>query len=144
MFNIHLELDDSQFHEWVDEARSRYETMVLTMIDVAELIKANTNWRVPLDTGRLESSFAWKIREDNSDFIIVEAGYSVTNPKVGMLGFEDTNWDYAYYQHQGNFNHPKRGERFYLYNGIQASKDMAFQIIETDYMSLFGTFKGGY
>lgn len=139
-----IEIQDNEFREWVDTALSRFETMVLTMIDVAELIKANTNWRVPLDTGRLESSFMWTVKEDSLDSIIVEAGYSVTSGKSSALGFEEPEWDYAFYQHQGNFNHPKRGERFYLYNGIKASRSMAYQMIETDYMSLFGRFKGGY
>lgn len=140
-----FEYDDSRFREWVSTARARYETMLLTMIDVAELIRANTNQRVPLDTGRLESSFFYEIVENTSQFIQVEVGYSI---EKGMhpenTGFVDSNFDYAYYQHQGNFNHPKRGEQFYLMNGVHASEDMAFKIIQTDYMSLFGTFRGGY
>lgn len=133
---ISFTVDDSEFEEWVYTARSRFETMVLTMIDVAELIHANTNWRVPLDTGRLEESFHWELREDNPDRIIVDVIYDAEDPKTGF--------HYAEFQHNRLLNHPKRGQAYYLYHGIQASKSMAYQIIETDYMSLFGTFKGGY
>ena len=136
MSEVFIEVDDSEFREWVDMARSRYETMVLTMVDVAYLIQANTNWRVPLDTGRLEESFYWELKEDNSNFIKVEIGYDAEDP--------DSGFHYAEYQHNRLLNHPKRGQAFYLFNGIQASKSMAYSIIETDYMSLFGTFKGGY
>lgn len=131
-----FEVKTEEFKEWVATARSRFETMVLTMIDVAELIHANTNWRVPLDTGRLEESFHWQIREDTSENIIVDVIYDAEDP--------DTKFHYAEYQHNHLLNHPKRGQAFYLYNGIQASRSMAYQIINTDYMSLFGRFKGGY
>ena len=133
---ITFEVHDEEFIEWVTTARSRFETMVLTMVDVAEVIHANTNQRVPLDTGRLEESYHWEVREDNPNFIKVDVIYDAVDPDSGFM--------YAFYQHQLQLNHPKRGEAFYLYNGIRASKGMAYQIIETDYMSLFGTFKGGY
>ena len=110
--------------------------MVLTMIDVASLIHANTNQRVPLDTGRLEESFEWKLVKETSDFIQVNVTYDAEDP--------DSGFHYAEYQHNHLLNHPKRGEAYYLYNGIQASRSMAYQIIETDYLSLFGTFRGGY
>jgi len=133
---IEFTVDDTEFQEWVIEARSRFETMVLTMIDVAEVIHANTNWRVPLDTGRLEESFHWEVREDNPNRVIVDVIYDAEDP--------DTGFHYAEFQHNRLLNHPKRGEAFYLYKGIQASRSMAYSIIETDYMSLFGTFEGGY
>ena len=133
---IEFRVDDSEFEEWVATVRSRFETMVLTMIDVAEVIHANTNWRVPLDTGRLEESFHWELREESSDKIVVDVIYDAEDPVSGF--------HYAEYQHNHLLNHPKRGQAYYLYQGIQASKSMAYQIIETDYMSLFGTFRGGY
>ena len=130
-------VEDTEFQEWVYTARSRFETMVLTMVDVAELINANTYMRVPLDTGRLQESFHWDLIEESLDKIVVDIIYDAEDPKSGF--------HYAEIQHQTtSFNHPKRGEAFYLYKGIQASRNMAYQIIETDYMSLFGTFKGGY
>ena len=132
-----FEVNAEEFYEWTNTARSRFETMVLTMFDVASLIHANTNQRVPLDTGRLEESFQPELIKETSDFIQVNITYDAEDP--------DSGFHYAEYQHNhAMLNHPKRGEAFYLYNGIQASKSMAYQIIETDYMSLFGTFRGGY
>ena len=118
MSGYHWEVDDSEFREWVDTARSRYETMVLTMVDVASLVQANTNWRVPLDTGRLEESFYWELKEESSEFIRVEIGYDAEDP--------DTGFHYAEYQHNHLLNHPKRGQAYYLYSGIQASKSKEF------------------
>ena len=131
-----FEVKADEFYEWVNTARTRFETMVLTMVDVASLIHANTNERVPLDTGRLEESFEWELVKETSDFIQVNVTYDAEDP--------DSGFHYAEYQHNHLLNHPKRGEAYYLYNGIQASKSMAYQIIETDYLSLFGTFRGGY
>ena len=131
-----FEVKADEFYEWVNTARTRFETMVLTMVDVASLIHANTNQRVPLDTGRLEESFEWELVKETSDFIQVNVTYDAEDP--------DSGFHYAEYQHNHLLNHPKRGEAYYLYNGIQASKSMAYQIIETDYLSLFGTFRGGY
>lgn len=131
-----FEIESEEFEEWVLTARSRFETMVLTMVDVAELIHANTNQRVPLDTGRLEESFHWVLKEESSDKIMVEVIYDAEDPKTGF--------HYAEYQHNRLLRHPKRGEAFYLYKGIQASKSMAYSIIETDFMSLFGWRSGVY
>lgn len=133
---IKFEINPEEFYEWVYTAQSRFETMVLTMVDVAELIHANTYMKVPLDTGRLEESFEWKLIEESSNFIQVNISYDAEDPKSGF--------HYAEYQHNRILNHPKRGIDHYLYRGILESRDMAFRIIETDYMSLFGTFKGGY
>ena len=133
---IKFEINPEEFYEWVYTAQSRFETMVLTMVDVAELIHANTYMKVPLDTGRLEESFEWKLIEESSNFIQVNISYDAEDPKSGF--------HYSEYQHNRILNHPRRGIDHYLYRGILESKDMAFRIIETDYMSLFGRFKGGY
>ena len=133
---IKFEINPEEFYEWVYTAQSRFETMVLTMVDVAELIHANTYMKVPLDTGRLEESFEWKLVEESSNFIQVNISYDAEDPKSGF--------HYAEYQHNRILNHPRRGIDHYLYRGILESRDMAFRIIETDYISLFGTFKGGY
>lgn len=134
-----FEVNAEEFYEWSNTARSRFETMVLTMIDVAEVIHANTQMKVPLDTGRLEESFEWKLVEDNSDMIRVDITYDAEDP--------DSGFHYAEHQHNRILNHPKRGIDHYLYRGLIESRDMAYSIIETDYMSLFsafGVFKGGY
>lgn len=133
---IMLEVHDEEVREWIATALSRFETMVLTMIDVAEVIHANTNWRVPLDTGRLEESFHWELREESMDRIVVDVIYDAEDPKTGF--------HYAEYQHNHLLNHPKRGQAYYLYEGIRASKSMAYSIIKTDYMSLFGRVRGVY
>ena len=129
-------VDASEFEEWVNLTRAKYETMVLTLVDIASLIQANTNQLVPLDTGRLEESYNWKVREDNSNMIVVDIEYDAEDPVSGF--------HYAEYQHNHILNHPKRGTDHYLYKGIQASKSMAYSIIETDYLSLFGWTRGVY
>ena len=128
---INGSVEDSEFQEWVVTARSRFETMVLTMVDVAELINANTYMKVPLDTGRLQESFHWDLREESPDRIVVDIIYDAEDPKTGF--------HYAEIQHQNTrFNHPKRGEAFYLFKGIKSSLSDGFDMIERDYLSLFG------
>lgn len=122
--------------------QGRYFRMLRTMIDVANLIRANTNHRVPLDTGRLEESFKWRVIEYNREMIEVEIGYDAVDPKSGF--------HYAEYQHElptsshyksANRRGEMRGEQFYLVKGIQASESMAYEIIESDFLSLFGGFR---
>ena len=137
---ITFEVHDEEFIEWVTTARSRFETMVLTMIDVAEVIHAETNPLVPLDTGRLEESFHWQVVEYNRDLIEVQVVYDAEDP--------DSHFVYAEYQHdkietwqhyrKANRRGEMRGIQFYLTEGVRESEDMAYEIIESDYLSLFG------
>lgn len=128
---INFRLDDHEFREWSEYALSRFHMMVQTMEDVASLIQANTYMKVPLDTGRLEESYHWTVVEETSDFVKVEVIFDAEDPETGF--------HYAQIQHEKvTFNHPKRGQAFYLFSGIQASRSMAYSIIETDYLSLFG------
>ena len=124
---------------YLSTVRARYFRMLRTMIDVANLIRANTNQRVPLDTGRLEESYRWQIVEYNRNLIEVEVIYDAEDP--------DSHFHYAEYQYmlpteshyrKTNRKGQMRGEQFYLLKGIQASEDMAYEIIESDYLSLFG------
>lgn len=114
------------------QLENRFHRMVQTMKDVAYLIQANTNQRVPLDTGRLEESFSVEVIEDTSEFIEVHAIYDAIDP--------DDGFHYAEYQHEEveTWQHPIRGEQFYLYNGVLASESMAYSMIKSDYLSLFG------
>ena len=120
----------SELRENLLNITNNFHMMVQTMEDVAELIYANTNQRVPLDKGTLEESFYYTVIEDNSEFISVELGYNAEDPVTGE--------HYAEIQHEEeSFHHPKRGEAFYLLNGIHSSEGMIRTIIETDYLSLF-------
>ena len=131
MINITGELHDENFNEWANAVRSNFQLMVQTMINVAELIELNTQWRVPLETQRLEKSFKYTVTENTSEFIEVELGYDAADPKSGFV--------YAEYQHEHpELHHPRRGEAFYLFKGIKSSIADGFELIERDYLSLFG------
>ena len=128
-----------ELQTYLSTVRGRYFTMLRSMIDVAELIKANTNQRVPLDTGRLEESYHWHVIEYNRELIEVEVVYDAEDPK--------SHFHYAEYQYympteshykKANRKGQMRGEQFYLLKGIQASETLAYEIIESDYLSLFG------
>lgn len=127
---ISFTVDSSKFQEWVEITLNNFPLMVQTMIDVATLIESNTQWRVPLETGRLEQSFKYVVTEKTSDFVEVELGYDATDPR--------DNYMYAEYQHEHRLRHPIRGEAFYLFKGIKSSIGEAFEMIEKDYLSLFG------
>ena len=124
------------FEEWIYQMHHRFQQMVQTMKDIHYLIQANTNQRVPLDTGRLEESFRYDIVRQDDFFIEMHSIYSARSPIDG--------YDYAEYQHTGInwrtgalLNHPKRGEQFYLLKGVQASESMMWTMLEQDYLSLF-------
>jgi hypothetical protein len=135
IFEVHG-LDE--FRTYLYTVRGRFSVMLQAMLDVKDLIKANTNQRVPLDTGRLEESYQYKIVEYNRNFIEVEVGYDAVDP--------DSDFHYAEYQHnlptsshykKANRKGQMRGEQYYLYKGIQASESMAYELIEMDYLSMF-------
>lgn len=135
IFEVHG-LDE--FRTYLYTVRGRFSVMLQAMLDVKDLIKANTNQRVPLDTGRLEESYQYKIVEYNRNFIEVEVGYDAVDP--------DSDFHYAEYQHnlptsshykKANRKGQMRGEQYYLYKGIHASESMAYELIEMDYLSMF-------
>lgn len=119
-----------EFRTWLYTVKGRYSLMLQAMIDVAEVVQANTLPLTPRETGRLGESFDWRINEYNSEFIEVEVIMDAVDPK--------SNFRYAEYQHNTfGLNHPY-GQMWYLKAGINASKSMAYEIIESDYLSLFG------
>ena len=128
MFTFEVKGDD-EFRTWLYTVQGRYSLMLQAMIDVAELVHAETLPRTPLDTGRLGESFQWQTMEYDQNFIEVEVKMDAVDPKSGFR--------YAEYQHNTfGLNHP-HGQMWYLKAGIHASRSMAYEIIEQDYLSLF-------
>ena len=122
-------VDDSKFQEWVEEVRSNFHSMVETMKKVARVIELATVSYVPLDTSALEQSFDYQV-VDASPFILLSVGYDAVD--------EESGFHYAYYQHEAmDINHPRRGIPKYLTVGIHDAKFEFFELIESDYLSLF-------
>lgn len=119
-----------EFETRLQTIKGRYSLMLQAMIDVAEVVKANTLPLTPYDTGRLGESFHWQVLEYNRNFIEVEVIMDATDPKSGFR--------YAQYQHDTEGLHHPHGQMWYLRAGINASKSMAYELIEQDYLSLFG------
>lgn len=119
-----------EFRTYLYTVRGRFSLMLQAMIDVAEVVHANTLPLTPLDTGQLGESFHWQVLEYSREFIEVEVKMDAVDPKSGFR--------YAEYQHDTEgLNHP-HGQAFYLRDGINASRSMAYELIEQDYLSLFG------
>ena len=123
-----------EFKTYLYTVRGRFSIMLQAMIDVAEVIHANTMPLTPRDTGQLGESFHWQVVEYSHQFIEVEVIMSATDPKSGF--------NYAWYQHETFGLHHPHGQMWYLKAGINASKSMAYEIIEQDYLSMFGGIKG--
>ena len=124
-----------EFQTYLYTIKGRFHLMLQAMLDVAAVIEANTLPLTPFETGQLGESFTWQVIEYNWDLIEVEVKMDAVDPKSGF--------HYAEYQHDEDLNHPppRAGQRFYLREGINASKSMAYEIIEQDYLSLFGGVK---
>ena len=119
-----------EFRTYLYTVRGRFSLMLQAMIDVAEVVHANTLPLTPLDTGQLGESFHWQVLEYSREFIEVEVKMDAVDPKSGF--------HYAEYQHNTfGLNHP-HGQMWYLRAGIHASRSMAYELIEQDYLSLFG------
>ena len=127
---ISFTVDATEFEEWVNVTQGNFLMMVNTLINVAEMIDLNTRPRIPVETERLRRSFKYVVTEKSSDFIELELGYDASDPKTGFV--------YAEYQHETTgLHHPRGGEPFYLTKGIRSSLGDAFDMIESDYLSLF-------
>jgi len=142
--SVYVEVHDEDFQQWVDTVQFRVQTMVQTLMDIAQIIETNTQKLVPYDYDKpwggqhLETSFkAVPTGEAHKGFIEVEIGYSSIDPR---------GWfDYAEYVHQGYDWRTGRPLHFqkgtaqarYLWTGVTLSRKEGFQEIETDYLSLF-------
>ena len=119
-----------EFRTYLYTVRGRFSLMLQAMIDVAELIHAKTMPLTPLDTGQLGESFHWQVIQYSNEFIEVEVIMDAIDPK--------SSFRYAEYQHNTEGLYHPHGQAFYLREGINASRSMAYEIIEQDYLSLFG------
>ena len=117
---------------WLYTIKGRYSLMLQAMIDVAEVIHAETLPLTPYETGMLGESFHWQTVKYSKEFIEVDVIMDAEDPKSGFI--------YAKYQHDNDLHHPppRAGQQYYLREGIHASESMAYEIIEQDYLSLFG------
>ena len=121
-------VDAEGFVEWANTTKSKFQLMVNTMKNVAEIIRVETIPYVPLDTSDLEQSYDYVV-SNNSPFILLAVGFDAVDEKSGF--------HYAQYQHDNFLNHPKRGIPYYLTVGIHDAKNEFFELIEKDYLSLF-------
>jgi hypothetical protein len=71
--------------------------------------------RAPIDTSALRQS--GRVTIDKNRF---------TDKTTAIIGFYTA---YAATQHEGNFNHPQGGERYYLSNALKANTPMIKKII---------------
>ena len=155
---ITIEVDDEEFQLWLERTKNGFRSMIETMKDVARVVREETIPITPFETGRLGRSFQWKVLSNNSKFQIIQLRMSALNPKTG--------YDYAWIQHEADYGHyyissydgkayksnPHRkyindsdgwsitaheGQRYYLRKGVLHSEDMAYELIEEDYLSLF-------
>ena len=158
MIEVNFKVETEAFEEWLFNLHHRFQKMVQTMIDVHYLIQAKMNSMslIPLDTGRLEESYHYDLVRSDETFIELHSVFDAVDPKYGF--------HYAEYQHElmyrgrGTYSrytrardgisltgksmsdhhrHGIRGTDHYLLKGVQASEDLMWTIIETDYMTLF-------
>ena len=139
-----VEVHDEEFQLWMDSLQVRIQTMVQTLLDIAQIVELNTQKLVPYDYNKpwggqhLETSFvAVPTGNPRGGFIEVEIGYSSLDPRDG--------YDYAEYVHTGYDYRTGKPLRFqkataqarFLWTGVTLSRKEGFQEIETDYLSLF-------
>lgn len=164
---IVAEVHDELFQGWIKETENNFMLMIETMMKVAEEIKGKAQEYAPVLTGKLSRSFRETIITDNSRMKVVEVKMSALNPRTGYDYAETQHRGYrhdshgwrVYYHHGvkdlGFFNYRQdwkgnyektalnpvetliQGRDRYLYWAIIDSQDSAFEIIETDYLSMF-------
>ena len=168
---IEVGVDDALFQGWLKETQNNFHLMLETMVRVAEEIKEKVQTEfAPIETGRLSRSFRTFVLADNSRWKIVEIQMSALNPKTGYdyaytqhLGYRhDKSGNIVYYNHGlkdlGFFTYRSdydggydtlsdstyelhQGGSQYMYWAIKYTENTAFEMIETDYLSMF---QGGF
>lgn len=105
--------------------------------EILEIVNKHTEPLVPYETGKLRAS----VMRPNGmliegDYMSQEIEYSARNERTGF--------DYALIQHE-NFEYRHRvGQAMYLTDGIIASENEVYRLIERDVESAFAqTLKGG-
>ena len=141
---IYIEVHDEEFQSWANSLMVRIQTMMQTLLNIAQIIELNTQKFVPYDYDKpwggqhLETSFqAVPTGNPREGFIEVEIGYSSIDPRDG--------YDYARYVHEGYDYRTGRPLHFqkataqarYLWTGVTLSRKEGFEEIKTDYLSLF-------
>ena len=98
---VEFGVNDEYFMDWVDSVKYAFESMLETMIRVAEEVKKETQLITPIDTGKLSRSFKWTVVSDNSRFKVLQVQMSALNERTG--------YDYAMTQHRG-YHTSKNGQ----------------------------------
>ena len=163
---ITVEVEDEPFQQWLLKTRRGFRSMSETLDTVARIVNEFTLPITPFRTGKLGRSFQWKILENSSRWQVVQVRMSALNERTGYdyafvqhRGWhKDKNGHYVlyrrffqgrdgrYYDVSSSHKEIRTGEyssvthygnKQYLYWGIYEAKEDAFELIESDYLSLF-------
>lgn len=130
---LEVNVDDSSFREWTERSIGNVRMMSDVLQDIRQIIWEDTSEMIPLEWGYLENSF-FSHSQIISDYPFFELRIHMTgidNPKA-------KGWDYAEIQYTEDFNHPIKGEQFYLEKGFEKSKPYFMKYLEMDYLTALG------
>jgi hypothetical protein len=111
-----LRLNSEPFRKDLQKINKSSRIMsVQEMADAGHIIKEHTYLKVPFDEGYLVEGFGQRLRTKSGAFYELNVYFSAeANPF--------TDYDYAYIQEIMPYNHPKRGEQFYLGKGMKKAE----------------------
>ena len=165
---VHDELFQGWLKETENNFHLMLETMIRVAEEIKEKVQTEYS---PVDTGRLSRSFKNFVVTDNSRMKVVEIQMSALNPKTGYNYAETQHRGYRYskngrkvrynhgyteigfftyesdsdgrYRRNVNYknDHGYKGGSKYMYWAIKYTENTAFEMIETDYLSMF---QGGF
>ena len=164
---ISVEVRDEEFQSWLERTRYAFTYMLETMKDVARVVMENTIPITPMETTRLRKSFKWTVVTNNSKMKVLQIQMSALNPKTGYdyAWIQHENIFYEHpskyskiydYEKMSKINMTSSSTGYhsggkyisgsiftntmsshFLRDGIRYSEDMAYELIEEDYLSLF-------
>jgi len=130
---IGLNLDEEPFRKEMRRTANSVKIMsVQEVADSGHVIKEHTYLKVPFDEGYLAEGFSQQLMVRSGAYYQLKVAYSAENNPF-------TSFDYAYIQEVGKFNHPKRGEQFYLAHGMDESVSEIFDKIQNKYEKVLMT-----
>lgn len=110
-------------------------TRIMSVQEIADsghIIKEHTYLKVPFDEGYLVEGFNQQLQVRSGTIYQIKVTYSAeTNPF--------TDFDYAYIQEVKDYNHPKRGQQYYLRDGMKESESEILNNMENKWEKILMT-----
>lgn len=128
-----LRLNKEDFQKDLQKIDKSMRILAVSEVSQAgHTIKEHTYLKVPFDEGYLVEGFGQTLKTRSGSFYELNFYFSAqANPF--------TEYDYAYIQDVMPYNHPKRGEQFFMEHGIKEAEPYIWRDVESGFEKVLMT-----